>query len=334
MHDPRIGRFFAVDPLANKYPWYTPYQFSGNKVISRVELEGLEESNYIPGERLSYKLQSGDNLSTLASQYNVTVDQLRGWNPSVVGRENSLQIGEELIVSGILPKLKIAESDNEPGNAADMQYGDFSKAENCELVTSQIFMEMNKGQLFNMMKDLMAEYTDDPKILKNNIAMCRKFMCNEGGIYESDILNSAAANHPSTQRFIKHIQKQIKIMASKVDVMDSDFGITLVGHPRFNEVGFLGFGYGDEDNGLKIAVNDVWAYEVSITNIEHQGDLFKANVELILYDHFGLDKPDMEKIFKYVSPGFNAWWVLQHHHGWKPFITKMTINFEAYGAKK
>ncbi len=26
-----------------KYPWYTPYSFSGNKVISFVELEGLEE---------------------------------------------------------------------------------------------------------------------------------------------------------------------------------------------------------------------------------------------------------------------------------------------------
>jgi RHS repeat-associated protein len=45
MHDPRAGRFFARDPLAHKYPWYSPYQFSGNKVIRFVELEGLEENN-------------------------------------------------------------------------------------------------------------------------------------------------------------------------------------------------------------------------------------------------------------------------------------------------
>jgi len=44
MHDPRVGRFFAVDPLAPKYPYYSPYQFSGNKVIQFIELEGLEES--------------------------------------------------------------------------------------------------------------------------------------------------------------------------------------------------------------------------------------------------------------------------------------------------
>lgn len=43
MHDPRVGRFFAVDPMTHSYPWYTPYQFSGNKPIQFVEKEGLEE---------------------------------------------------------------------------------------------------------------------------------------------------------------------------------------------------------------------------------------------------------------------------------------------------
>jgi len=43
MHDPRVGRFFTTDPLEGKYPWYTPYQFSGNRLIDSVELEGLEE---------------------------------------------------------------------------------------------------------------------------------------------------------------------------------------------------------------------------------------------------------------------------------------------------
>jgi len=42
MHDPRIGRFFAVDPLASKYPHNSPYAFSENIVIHGVELEGLE----------------------------------------------------------------------------------------------------------------------------------------------------------------------------------------------------------------------------------------------------------------------------------------------------
>ncbi len=42
MSDTRLGRFFAIDPLATKYPYYTPYQFSGNRLIDMIELEGLE----------------------------------------------------------------------------------------------------------------------------------------------------------------------------------------------------------------------------------------------------------------------------------------------------
>jgi hypothetical protein len=42
MHDPRIGRFFAVDPLVHKYTFNSPYAFAENMVISHVELEGAE----------------------------------------------------------------------------------------------------------------------------------------------------------------------------------------------------------------------------------------------------------------------------------------------------
>ncbi|MEW4923138.1 hypothetical protein [Algibacter sp. 2305UL17-15] len=42
MHDPRVGRFFAKDPLSGLYSWNSPYAFSENRVIDGVELEGLE----------------------------------------------------------------------------------------------------------------------------------------------------------------------------------------------------------------------------------------------------------------------------------------------------
>ncbi len=40
--DPAIGRFFNIDPLAEKYLYNSPYAFSENKVIAHFELEGLE----------------------------------------------------------------------------------------------------------------------------------------------------------------------------------------------------------------------------------------------------------------------------------------------------
>ncbi len=40
--DNRLGRFFAIDPLADKYPYNSAYAFSENRVIDGVELNGLE----------------------------------------------------------------------------------------------------------------------------------------------------------------------------------------------------------------------------------------------------------------------------------------------------
>lgn len=42
MHDPRVGRFFATDPLEKEYPWNSPYAFSENRVIDGIDLEGRE----------------------------------------------------------------------------------------------------------------------------------------------------------------------------------------------------------------------------------------------------------------------------------------------------
>ncbi len=52
MHDPRVGRFFAVDPLAPKYPHNSPYAFSENSTIAFIELEGLERYFAADGESL------------------------------------------------------------------------------------------------------------------------------------------------------------------------------------------------------------------------------------------------------------------------------------------
>ena len=46
MHDPRLGRFFILDPLSVKYPHNSPYAFSENRVIDAIELEGLESVVY------------------------------------------------------------------------------------------------------------------------------------------------------------------------------------------------------------------------------------------------------------------------------------------------
>jgi len=46
IHDARLGRFMSVDPLCAQYPWNSTYAFAENRVIDKIELEGLEGMDY------------------------------------------------------------------------------------------------------------------------------------------------------------------------------------------------------------------------------------------------------------------------------------------------
>ena len=41
-YDYAIGRFMSIDPLAEEYEDYTPYQFASNQPVHAQEVEGLE----------------------------------------------------------------------------------------------------------------------------------------------------------------------------------------------------------------------------------------------------------------------------------------------------
>lgn len=43
---PELGRFFNVDPLSEKYAYQSHYNFSENRVVDNVELEGLEGEDF------------------------------------------------------------------------------------------------------------------------------------------------------------------------------------------------------------------------------------------------------------------------------------------------
>jgi len=63
--DNRLGRFFAIDPLAPEYPHNSPYAFSENRVIDGVELEGLEYESIHDddGNIIDYKYVGYDFVS-------------------------------------------------------------------------------------------------------------------------------------------------------------------------------------------------------------------------------------------------------------------------------
>jgi RHS repeat-associated protein len=59
IYNPQIAKFLSVDPLYKSYPWYTPYQFAGNKPIYAVDVDGMEE---LPNEAHNYLMRKGEEL--------------------------------------------------------------------------------------------------------------------------------------------------------------------------------------------------------------------------------------------------------------------------------
>ncbi|MET2996952.1 MULTISPECIES: RHS repeat-associated core domain-containing protein [Flavobacterium] len=66
MYNPRIGRFFNVDPLTRKFPMLTPYQFASNTPIQAIDLDGLEA--YIVYNKATSTLAIIPNLSKINSK--------------------------------------------------------------------------------------------------------------------------------------------------------------------------------------------------------------------------------------------------------------------------
>lgn len=122
MHDPRIGRFFAIDPLTSKYPYYSPYSFSGNRVIDMIELEGLEPAetglNFSMKVNLSnFKGKSGSSLSFSAGGYIKKGGLQWGSNYSLTLSSNELGtsgFGKNIVFGSISQSLTLGSGSGNP----------------------------------------------------------------------------------------------------------------------------------------------------------------------------------------------------------------------------
>jgi RHS repeat-associated protein len=78
IYNPRLGKFLSVDPLANSFPWYTPYQFSGNTPIWAIDIDGLEDkkTNEGTGSIISSSSDPNTVANTSSSEDSYLTDPL------------------------------------------------------------------------------------------------------------------------------------------------------------------------------------------------------------------------------------------------------------------
>jgi len=199
----------------------------------------------------------------------------------------------------------------------------------------------------NMAKDNLSSGD-----LSTNIdLMIKKFKGNTGGVYENEMLAKAIINNPATEAYCNEVEKyiasQLKQKSAKLEEVEDKepyFRIEEIENGSKNIVFFNSKGdrskIGKRDfkspaytwkknwnvlRGETIALNDIWATEVVLKEIKTEGDSCTVHYHVTLWDHFGLDSPDMEKFYSYGS-GFRAWFVLQHLFGYKPFLTKIQFD--------
>ncbi len=94
IYDPRLVRFKSVDPLTNSYPWYTPYQFAGNKMINCIDVDGLEDKEVI-------------HWITIGLDGNTTIKTLTQEHGYVIGNR-----GKGTLVTYIVDRRRAVKNDN------------------------------------------------------------------------------------------------------------------------------------------------------------------------------------------------------------------------------
>jgi hypothetical protein len=143
--------------------------------------------------------------------------------------------------------------------------------------------------------------------------------------YTNPVLTHNVKEHDSTKVFlntvIKSLNKELKKKDGKIMGIDK-IDMKPRSRPIFNRPR-------DYIYGLKIAINDTCGYKVMLTEYESTGETtYKGKLKITIYDHFGLDKKDIELPDKPagMGAGFRAWFILQHIRGYKPFITRMEFD--------
>lgn len=150
--------------------------------------------------------------------------------------------------------------------------------------------------------------------------MISKLRNREGGTYSNPSLSQQVFNSYQFQEFIIKFGVRLNIALSNANWnIDNvaEIKMPLSQRPKFNNL-FNKF------TGLQILINDTEETIIELTgfSINPTTKKWTASLNIIIKDHFGLDKGDALK-YQNNHVGFAAWWLLQHCRGYKPFETQV-----------
>ncbi|MEN7551317.1 DUF3289 family protein [Rapidithrix thailandica] len=162
--------------------------------------------------------------------------------------------------------------------------------------------------------------------------------------FEDPRLNKAIASHNSTENFISGlapilsdaIRRNTGISnALKVDDMITQYVRNEIEEKPdmlgLNLQDLNSLSYPDKFGGLGITIDGTQAFNIYLNEFDLDGDAYQGKIQLEILDHYGLDSPDILKKFIRKHEEFTAWYILQHLRDYKPFITKIRLNYTFTG---
>lgn len=209
-------------------------------------------------------------------------------------------------------------------NTEDMQYGTNGNVSG--IILSRV--QASDDLLFTDMGVLFLNCTTlSPTTLRTvGLEMINRFKSSTGGTYENPILNLKVEESVQFKNYIgqfgRTLSQRLKAVGANINNVSK---IDLDSRPVFN-------GFHNKFAGLQILINDTEYTEIKLLNFQINPATLEwvADVDVVIYDHFGLDKHDA-LAYQDAHSGFASWWLLQHTRGYKPFETKVTVRKRLYG---
>ncbi|WP_066389280.1 DUF3289 family protein [Neobacillus mesonae] len=233
------------------------------------------------------------------------------------------------------------EGYDENGNVAnDMKTNDYTEDEIKDLswmFRLQLLESSFPSILFYEFEDMSTSLFAMGDMEDVILDMINHFRDGTGTEYRNQTLTKEAKEHETTKAYVEFVKKALvdelkknggNLAALKFDQSTKstnefyNYIQRNASYPTFST-------WNDRIGGLTITVNDTWGNTVSVKDFSVENNRFKGVMRVRLYDHFGLDQPDVEKVYKNLA-GFRSWFVLQHfdeYNGkYKPFVTVMEID--------
>ena len=229
---------------------------------------------------------------------------------------------------------------DENGNVADdLKTNDYTEDEitdiswmfNFQLIESDW---LGTGVLFDEFKSMSTSLFSTGDMEDVILDMIGHFEEGSSNNYSNETLTNEAFEHETTKDYVELIKNALvdelkknggNLAALQFDESTKDTNRFYqyiqdnASYPVFNSTS-------DNISGLTITVNDVWGNTITVKDFSVENNHFEGVMTVRLYDHFGLDQPDVEKVYVNLA-GFRSWFVLQHYDEYdgkyKPFVTVM-----------